>query len=216
VTLNIPNTIKNIGDYAFNGCVNYNGGNDTFVLPNSVESIGTGCFQNSGIVNFKLDKGSSLEKIQNYAFNDCKDLKYIDISETTNLKSIGISAFKGCKNLLIPLHLPDNLEHIYDYAFNGCSKIGDVIIPVGLKYLGDFCLATGSSSTRIRILDESPSTTITPPKFTKNGLENINSNPFGLISKPDLLPLICMSKSVESKYSSNEYWRKYNKRFDIY
>jgi hypothetical protein len=216
VTLNIPNTIKNIGDYAFNGCVNYNGGNDTFVLPNSVESIGTGCFQNSGIIKFELGEGSNLEKIQNSAFYGCENLEYIDISKPTKLKSIGISAFKGCKNLLIPLHLPDNLEHIYDYAFNGCSKIGDVIIPVGLKYLGDFCLATGSSSTRIRILDESPSTTITPPKFTKNGLENINSNPFGLISKPDLLPLICMSKSVESKYSSNEYWRKYNKRFDIY
>ena len=212
-TLNIPNTIKNIGDYAFKDCVEYNGGSDnTFVLPDSVTSIGVGCFQNSGIIKLELGEGSKLEKIQNYAFYGCEKLEYIDISKPTKLNSIGISAFNGCKKLLNLLYLPNNLEHIYDYAFNGCSNIGDVLLPVGLKYLGDFCLATGSSSTQIRILDE----LITPPKFTKNGLENINSNPFGLISKPDLLPLICMSKRIYSIYNSNEYWRKYNKRFDIY
>ena len=72
-------------------------------------------------------------KIEEYAFKDCKELKYVNIED--GVKSIGKGAFKGCSSLKT-LILPDTITYLDSSAFDECpeelfTKIND------LYYIGN-------------------------------------------------------------------------------
>ena len=91
-----------------------------------VSSLSTTYVQNIYLPN-------SIEKINDYTFNNCTNLKTISLG--TSLKNIGISAFKGCKSLET-ISLNEGLTFIADSAFNGCSKLSEIVLPRTLEYLG--------------------------------------------------------------------------------
>ncbi len=64
---------------------------------------------------------NNIEKIEENAFEYCKNLCEINFSDESKLKSIGGDAFKSCKNLRT-IVIPASVEHIDDYAFMSCEK----------------------------------------------------------------------------------------------
>ncbi|MBQ9239169.1 MAG: leucine-rich repeat domain-containing protein [Treponema sp.] len=135
-TVKLPDTLKTIPDYAFDGCTRLK----TIDIPDSVASIGTAAFRNckklSSVVvpenvteikneTFKvctaitvaLNADAAMTQIGESAFEDCWTISTITLPDTVT--SIGASAFKGCKALATI-----NLAHVTTVgasAFEGAS-----------------------------------------------------------------------------------------------
>lgn len=90
--IQIPNSVEEIGNFAFNHCYNLS----NIVIPNSVKKIGTTVFQNSH--NLKdITLSNSLIEIPNHSFFACKNLQQIVIPKSVN--KIKGGAFTSCHKL---------------------------------------------------------------------------------------------------------------------
>lgn len=106
ITVELPDTIKIIGDSAFRDCTN---------------------LENINLPNF-------LEKLGNYAFYNCKKLKKIKLPKTTSV--IGDYCFGGYCIGLEEINLSDGLTEIGDHAFEYCTNLKNVTIPDGIREIG--------------------------------------------------------------------------------
>lgn len=84
---------------------------------------------------------SSIKRIGDWAFANCRDLKEVVI-EDSSLTSIGSNAFYNCNNL-IQINLPATVSEIGAYAFANCDKLtateGTVFkLPDTLRELDDY------------------------------------------------------------------------------
>ena len=88
----IPNSVKRIGNHAFNGC-----SLTSITIPNSVTSIGKGAFQScSKLANITIP--DSVTTIGEFAFKNCESLTSVTIPGSVT--SIGEGAtFQGCTSL---------------------------------------------------------------------------------------------------------------------
>ena len=129
----IDNLIK-IGKEAFAGVRNITG---ALMIPNTVKEIGDGAFR--GCISFDkhLTLSKNLTKIGKEAFSGCKKLiGYLTIPNTVT--EIGDNAFYGCEGLNAYLTISDKLQRIGNYVFYGCSRlIGDLTIPNSVTEIGD-------------------------------------------------------------------------------
>ena len=90
--VNIPDIVTSIGIYAFSDC----SGLTNITIGNSVTSIGDSAFSGcSGLTNITI--GNSVTSIGIYAFSDCSGLTNITIPNS--VVSIGFEAFSGCSGL---------------------------------------------------------------------------------------------------------------------
>jgi len=76
---------------------------------------------------------SSVTKIPDGTFEDCKELKKILFNE--GLMKIGPSAFQSCLSLQ-SINFPSTLIEIDCYAFYSCTKLREVVFNEGLKKIG--------------------------------------------------------------------------------
>lgn len=106
--INIPNSIKIIGQYAFYRCSSLERVN----FPNSLEAIGGNAFECCISLN-EINLPNSVLTIGWKAFNGCSSLVHIDIPE--GVRDIHYKAFTNCKNL-ISISLPSTLES-YNYIY---------------------------------------------------------------------------------------------------
>lgn len=86
VELNLPDGLENIGAYFLYGC-----GLDEVVFPYGLSTIGTRALLGSNVSNVVIPK--SVTSIGDYAFQDCRNLSYIEIPNS--VKSIGALFGKG-------------------------------------------------------------------------------------------------------------------------
>jgi len=100
--INLSNSTVIIPEGTFENCKSL----DSFIIPNTVTSIGDSAFKNSGLSSIVL---------------------------SNNLKQIGNESFKGSK--LSNLILPDSLETIGNYAFSG-NIIESIEIPKNVRSIG--------------------------------------------------------------------------------
>lgn len=115
---------------AFMGCT----GLDTVVLPEGIETIGSGAFiQCSSLKNINFP--SSLTSLSG-AFQYCTALETADLSACTNLTSLGTSTFLGCTNLST-VKLPDTLPQIMLSAFS-FSGLTSLTLPEGLDNISSW------------------------------------------------------------------------------
>ncbi len=73
-------------------------------------------------------------EINDYAFNGCRTLSNISISESVT--KIGECAFKDCV-LLDNVVLPDGCKYIKNSAFYGCSNLKEIHLPNEIGYISD-------------------------------------------------------------------------------
>lgn len=126
ITLRTGNKLLGIGDNAFRGCSSLQG----IELANGANTIG------------------------NYAFAECINLKYVDISLNSSVSKIGHHAFAQCRGLQ-SFTMPIFTSYVGDYAFEGCSsmtaiKLFDEDYNVALKKIGPYAF---KNCTSLRSID---------------------------------------------------------------
>lgn len=106
--VNCPN-ITSIGAYAFYDCTSLS----SIELPDTVETIGTNAFQQSGLTEIVLPP--NLTKLNDNVFIYCKKLESITFND--KIQSIGHMTFRGCHVLEQDIILPESCKTIGQEAF---------------------------------------------------------------------------------------------------
>lgn len=132
-TLNIPENVNSIGQYAFAGCkgiteINLNNGLSTihdsaFIFIDKVE---------------ELIIPDSVYIIGENAFSYMTNLKRAQLSN--NLKTIDDGLFCKCINLE-KVTLPNKLHEIRSFAFDNCKSLKELIIPESVRVIYDSAFA---------------------------------------------------------------------------
>ena len=144
-SLVIPDSVTNIGDYAFSGCRSLT----DIVIPDSVTSIGGGAFWNCrSLTNIVIP--NSVTSIGDNAFEYCFSLSNLIIPD--GVTSIGDGAFVGCTSLSSVV-IPDSVSCIGNNAFWGCESLTDIVIPDSVASIGDYAFGECSSLTEVVIPD---------------------------------------------------------------
>ena len=134
--LDLPGTLKYIGNYAFMDCENLTGSVDLSSVT-MLQQNGGWQFANCSSLDGTLTL-SGVEVIPKYAFYNCGNLTG-GINIPSGVKRIEKFAFSGTgKASFTALTMPDSLEWIGKAAFQYQSKIAnELILPEGLKHIGD-------------------------------------------------------------------------------
>lgn len=166
--------VTSIADYAF---IFFHCGNQNLlsvIIPNSVTNIGAYAFAfRDTLTNVSI--GSGLSNLGNAAFWDCSSLTSVALPEgvteiasdvfqgchgLTNvmfgnhLTRIGARAFSGCGSLS-SVTFPDSLVTLADDAFGSCVSLTSVTIPRSVTYMAAFSFC--SSLTSIYCKGNAPS-----------------------------------------------------------
>ena len=167
MSVQIPDTVRNIGGRAFSGCKALTQVN----LPTSLETLGASAFATCPITSITVP--ASLEschyiyppfancarlktirfaegvtKIATGLFGDCSGLESIVIPEGVSV--IDDNAFDGCENLK-SVSLPSTLLSINKAAFANCPLLSGVVLPASLEVFGANAFADCDSITSITI-----------------------------------------------------------------
>ncbi len=134
----IPDTVKEIGNFAFYGCSQL----WSLVIDDSKASIGEGAFMHcNSLVSVYL--GDSITSIGNHAFGAC-NIAEITIPDTVT--SIGLAAFSN--NALKTITIPDSVTTFGRQAFCWCTDLTDIYCEATSKPAGwndlwnEYCNAT--------------------------------------------------------------------------
>ena len=209
-SLNIPNSVTEIGDYAFYtngfngsltlgsslttigqsaffGCVNFTG---SLTIPNSVTTMGGGAF--SFCMNFTgLSLGSSLNTIGDLAFTLCTGFTG-SLTIPNSVTTIGVGAFFNCTGLNGSLTIGNNVTTIGEQAFQNCGFTGALTIGSDVTSIAQdaFSYCTGFSS--MTVFPE------TPPTLGEDAFENV----------PTSIPVYVPCPSLED-YQSASGWSNF-------
>lgn len=169
ISLAIPESVKEIGSYAFDAANNPKYTVVKLDLSNAKNLIKIntqafkGCIELTGVLDLSNTK---LESLGKFAFCECKGLTGVIFPQT--LKEIGNtdggSVFKDCTNLQFVrvaggnlsanFELPGNLEKIYKHSFYGCTGFPDnttVTIPSSVTLIGEEAFYKTSKITTIYV-----------------------------------------------------------------
>lgn len=128
--LALPDTISDIGAYAFMGCAAFKG----LRLPEHLNSLSDHIFSGCTSVE-KMSLPKNITTIGSYAFFDCRKLTALFLPE--NITTIGQYAFYNCR-ALEKINIPEsavrlgtglflNCDALYDISFGRCQHIADLI-----------------------------------------------------------------------------------------
>lgn len=138
VSVTIPNSVRIIGEFAFQGDEKLK----TVTFGNSVSSIEEGAF-NFCTSLMSISLPNSVNSLGGMAFANCCSLSSVTLSES--LATIGTYAFSGCTSLT-SIDIPDSVTYIGDEAFIDC--------PLVSVHIGNGVSEIGSSIFDSRTLEE--------------------------------------------------------------
>ena len=129
-TIEIPNSVTSIGDYAFWGC----SGLTSVTIPNSVTNIGGYAFvESSGLTSIVVESGNSVYDSR----NNCNAI----------IETASNTLIAGCQNTIIP----DGITSIGTYAFAGCYGLTNITIPNSVTSIMNGAFGWCSALTSIEI-----------------------------------------------------------------
>ena len=149
----IPDSVTNIGNYAFYGCESLK----SITIPDSVASIGRN------------------------AFYSCKNLNRVDITDIAawckiSFKNLWSNPLYYAHNLYLNgelvenLVIPDSVESISGYAFGSCSSLASVTIPDSVMSIGDSAFYGCENIYSVNITDLAAWRNISFESFAANPL----------------------------------------------
>ena len=145
----IPNSVKNIGSYAFSGCSSLT----SVTIGESVTSIGEEAFSGCSKLT-SVTIGESVTSIGEEAFSGCSKLT----SVTINSDAIVSKAYSDASNIshifgsqVTEYIIGDDVKGIGEYAFYGCSKLTSVTIGESVTSIGYSAFEDCSSLTSMTI-----------------------------------------------------------------
>jgi fibronectin type 3 domain-containing protein len=114
-----PGTLTQLGDYAFAYCIKIS----QLALPGSLQTVGTGVFYGcSGLSTVTFDKG--ITAVGSGMFNYCKGLETVKLASTVT--TIAPNAFANCTEL-DTISMPAGVQAVGEKAFYNCSQLDLVI-----------------------------------------------------------------------------------------
>lgn len=122
----IPDTVKDIGGNAFEGCTA-----KIVVLPKGIKEIKARVFQGSKIES--IDIPGNVKSTGMVAFGYCYNLKNVVLQE--GVEVLGARAFECC-GTLESVQLPTSLTTIEREAFLRCKTLREISIPENVKEMG--------------------------------------------------------------------------------
>ncbi len=146
-SVSLPDSLENIGDYAFRYCSSLK----KVTLPDKLKSLGRGAFGGCSDLR-EITIPGNVTRLAEDLFERCERLESVtlpdnvteigkntffycinltDINIPQNLTSIGDSAFNYSG--ITEINLPDTVETIGESAFCSCSKLQKIKLPVNLK-----------------------------------------------------------------------------------
>lgn len=165
----LPETITNIGQEAFFGCINLK----RIKIPEGVTEIHSNLFRNcSSLVHIELSENitiiwdhafqgcsslvniglpDTVTTIDQYAFYGCSSLQHITIPDT--IEYIGQGAFRDCASLRT-IDMPSNISSIESYTFYGCSKLDNIEIPSTVNSIGEYAFMNCKSIEEITVPEQ--------------------------------------------------------------
>jgi hypothetical protein len=144
-SVTIPNSVTNIGEGAFDACVNLT----SVTIPDSVNSIEAYVFADCwGLSSVTIP--NSITSIGGSAFSDCYSLTNVIIPDS--IAFIGGMAFEYCLRLK-SVTIPDSVTSIGDYAFFFCTSLTNVMIGTNVTSIGEWAFGACYSLTSVTIPD---------------------------------------------------------------
>ena len=142
-SIDLPETLTSIGSYAFIRCDALT----SIDLPEGLKSIEMYTFYNcTALTSITLPEG--VTSIGDYAFQNCDALTSIDLPE--GLTSIGYMAFNNC-DALTSIDLPAGVTSIGNSAFSNCDALESIDLPEGQKSIGEYTFYKCTSLTSITL-----------------------------------------------------------------
>ena len=114
--------------------------------------ITNGCLTEYSGTEESLMIPSNVTVIDDEAFNNCFELKNIELPE--GLRSIGAATFMDCG--LTTIQFPESLEGIGKEAFQNCTNLTDVTIPASVKSIGSGAFSYCSNIHAINVDESNP------------------------------------------------------------
>ena len=153
-SIEISNSVTEIGNYAFYDCT----GLTTIEIPNNVTTIGEHVFDGcTGLMSIDVDKDNpAYASVDGILYNKnittlirCPEGKAL-IEIPNSVTSIGYEAFYGCTGLT-SIEIPNSVIEIGNYAFFGCTGLTLIEIPDSVIKIGDRAFQSCSSLKSITI-----------------------------------------------------------------
>ena len=139
----VPNSVTNIGEYAFCDC----GSLSSVTIPNSVTSIEDSAFYGcSSLTSVTIP--NSVTSIEDSAFYGCSSLTSVTIPNSVT--NIGKHVFESCSSLT-SVTIPNSVTSISSSMFHLCTSLTSVTIPNSVKSIGIDAFSCCSSLTSITI-----------------------------------------------------------------
>ena len=127
----MPDTITEIGEYAFYHC----GLQGVLTLPASLTSLERSAFSECRTITSVVIP-DSLAEMGEYVFYDCLALQKAQIGENCALTGVPEAAFTNCK-VLENIDLSAGITSIGSNAFRGCEAFTQITIPAAVTSIGD-------------------------------------------------------------------------------
>ncbi len=120
----------------------------TFIVPNSVTSIGNNAFFCSSLTEINIP--NSVTSIGDKAFCCCYSLT--DINIPNSVTSIGYHTFYDC-NSLENINIPNGVISIGNFAFENCTSLKSITIPGSVMSIGDYAFSNCTSLSDISMMN---------------------------------------------------------------
>ena len=166
--INIPDSVQEIGIYAFEHCTNL----ETIKIPADVKTISSGSFQyTTNLKNIEIDENNENFIFENgLLLSKDKTIVYCGLSYITavnlpnEVTTIIDSAFAGCNNLtafygmnIKQFTVPSSIKTIESAAFDNCYNLEKIEIPSTIETIGETAFSRCTSLSQIIIHKEESS-----------------------------------------------------------
>lgn len=149
-------------------------GNKTgsYMVPNHVETIGFGAFENTKLSSVTFEENINLLTIGYRAFFNADNLKVVEVP--SSVVSIDYYAFAYCDNLTtIKFKTNSRLTGIYEGAFYACKSLQDIVIPSSIKEISDYAFYECIKLNKLPLNDENEILGIYDYAFAYTGLTDL-------------------------------------------
>ena len=162
---------------------------------------------------YKIEFGSNISSIDDYAFNNTYTL--VNITIPNSLTSIGANAFSACHSL-IAIIIPNSVTTIGESAFGNCEALIAIIIPSSVTSIGKgICLGNYSlKSVTIPNMTSVPETMLRNcysirSIIISNSVTSISSGAFHSCNAVSNIKIPSNVTSIESSAFSGWYGASY-------